>query len=66
MEMTTATCKVGSVLIFKMYFMPVQDVEGAKKPKIVKNFASRERACKKKEPGSMEMVEFRHRQHHGL
>jgi hypothetical protein len=35
-EMTTAACKVGSVLISKMYFMPAKDDEGAKKPQIVK------------------------------
>ncbi len=29
-EMTTVMCKVGSVSILKMYFMPVQDAKGAK------------------------------------
>ncbi len=38
-DMTTATCKVGSVLISKMYFMPAQDGKGQKNPKIVKNCA---------------------------
>jgi hypothetical protein len=32
-EMTTAVCKVSSVLILQMYFMPVQDGKGAKKIK---------------------------------
>jgi hypothetical protein len=35
-ETTTAVCNVGSVLISKMYFMPAQDGEGAKKPKITR------------------------------
>ncbi len=38
MEMTTAACKVGSVLILKMYFMPAQDGKGAK-PQNVRNCA---------------------------
>jgi hypothetical protein len=32
-EMATAMCKVGSVLISKMYFMPAQDGEGSKNQK---------------------------------
>jgi hypothetical protein len=48
-EMTTAVCKVGSVLILKMYFMHMQDDKWAKKK--VKNCACNELARKRKEPG---------------
>ncbi len=38
---TAAACKVGSVLILKMYFMPAPDREGAEIPRTVKNVLGR-------------------------
>jgi hypothetical protein len=35
-EMTTAACKVGSVLISKKYFMPMQDDKGVKRARAQK------------------------------
>jgi hypothetical protein len=48
MEMTTAVCKVDSVLILKMYFMPMQDGKGANKSKNCEKLCLK-RACTREE-----------------